>query len=118
MFERIHTESGRVLLHLRGALDAAGSNELRESLAGLAVIDAREVVIDFSAVAFMDGSGVGAISYLFKRLNARGRRLTLCGVSGQPLAVFRSLGLARPLGIDANAGHRSLRALASLAWAR
>lgn len=118
MFERIQSEPGRVLLHLRGGLDGPGSLELRDSLAALAGVEAREVVIDFSAVPYLDGSGVGAISFLFKRLAARGRRLTLCGVGGQPLAMFRHLGLARPLGIDADAPRRSLLSFAPFVWAR
>lgn len=118
MFERIQSEPGRVLLHLRGGLDGPGSREMGDSLAALVSVEAREVVIDFSAVPFMDGSGVGAIAFLFKRLAARGRRLTLRGVGGQPLAMFRHLGLAGPLGIDGAQGKRSLLSFGRFAWAR
>ena len=118
MFERIQSEPGRVLLHLRGGLDGDGSRALRDSLAALAAVEAREVAIDFSAVTFLDGSGVGAIAFLFKRLAARGRRLTLCGVGGQPLAMLRHLGLAGPLGIDTRVGRQAFGRFAPFAWAR
>ncbi|MCC6718041.1 MAG: STAS domain-containing protein [Acetobacteraceae bacterium] len=118
MFERIHSEPGRVRLHLRGGLDSEASRGMRDSLAALAAVEAREVVIDLSHVTFIDGSGIGALSFLFKRLAARGRRLSLAGVSGQPLAMLRHLGLTTALGIDVAGGRRSFFSLPGSAWAR
>ncbi len=117
MFERIHNEPGLVRLHLRGGLDGEASRAMREGFSALASVEAREVVIDLSNVTHLDGSGVGAISFLFKRLAARGRRLTLAGVGGQPLAMLRHLGLARALGLEEERKGFFL-ALPGLAWAR
>lgn len=118
MFERIHSEEGLVRLHLRGGLDGDASRAMRDGLAALAAVEAREVVIDFSNVTFIDGSGLGAISFLFKRLTARGRRLTVSGVSGQPLAMLRHLGLAGLLGLDGEGHRSSFLSLPGMAWAR
>jgi anti-anti-sigma factor len=118
MFERIHSEPGLVRLHLRGGLDSEASTALRDSLAALATVQAREVVIDLSHVTFIDGSGLGALSFLFKRLSARGRRLTLAGVSGQPLAMLRHLGLAKIFGVDAGTTRHSILPAPRFAWAR
>lgn len=118
MFERIHSEEGLVRLHLRGGLDGDASRAMRDGLAALAAVEAREVVIDFSNVTFIDGSGLGAISILFKRLTARGRRLTVSGVSGQPLAMLRHLGLAGLLGLDGEGHRSSFLSLPGMAWAR
>ena len=118
MFERIHSEPGLVRLHLRGGLDSEASRTIHDSLAALAAVDAHEVVIDLSHVTFIDGSGLGALSFLFKRLTARGRRLRLAGVSGQPLAMLRHLGLARSLGVDIGGGRRSVLSRPGFAWAR
>ena len=117
MFERIHSEPGLVRLHLRGGLDGEASRAMREGFGALACVEAREVVIDLSHVTHLDGSGVGALSFLFKRLAARGRRLTLAGVAGQPLAMLRHLGLARALGLEEERRRFSF-ALPGLAWAR
>lgn len=117
MFERIHSEPGLVRLHLRGGMDGEGSRAIRDGLDALAVAEAQEVVIDLSNVTYLDGSGVGAISFLFKRLAARGRRLTLAGAAGQPLAMLRHLGLARSLGVKESKRRFSLM-LPGLAWAR
>ena len=55
-----------------GAFDAAGVAALRPSIEALAATSAPRVVLDLSDVASMDGSGLGAITYMFKRLVARG----------------------------------------------
>ena len=118
MFDRIQSEPGRVLLRLRGGLDSEAGEALRDSLVALAAVEVRDVMIDLSDVTFIDGSGVGALSFLFKRLAARGRRLRLVGVTGQPLTTLRSLGLARALGIDDGRARRTLFSLVRPIWAR
>ena len=83
-------------------LDAEGSLKLRpvlESLAKLSPASARRVVLDLSEVDQMDGSGIGAIAYLRKRLLAAGMSLDLSGAHGQPLSLLRQLGLARTFGL-------------------
>jgi len=91
---------GDVRLNLSGAFDAAGATAWRPAIEGLAACKARRVVLDFTDVDTIDGSGVGAISFLFKRLIASGRKLVVTGVAGQPLAILTELGLARILGLD------------------
>lgn len=118
MFERIQSEPGLVRLHLRGGLDSEASRSMRDSLVALAAVEAKDVVIDLSHVTFLDGSGVGALSFLFKRLASRGRRLALAGVSGQPLAMLRHLGLAKTLGIQERGVRRSFFSIPGMAWAR
>lgn len=118
MFERIQSEPGLVRLHLRGGLDTDASRGLRDSLVALAAVEARNVVIDLSNVTFIDGSGLGALSFLFKRLTARGRRMTLAGVSGQPLAMLRHLGLAKTFGVKEAGARRSFFSMPGMVWAR
>ncbi|MEI6161559.1 MAG: STAS domain-containing protein [Roseococcus sp.] len=84
-------------------LDAEGSLKLRpvlESLAKVSPTSARRVVLDLSEVDQMDGSGIGAIAYLRKRLLAAGMSLDLSGAHGQPLSLLRQLGLARSFGLS------------------
>lgn len=83
-------------------LDAAGSLKLRpvlESITASALPGAQRVVLDLSQVETMDGSGVGAIAFLRKRLAAAGQRLELAGAHGQPLSLLRQLGLAKCFGL-------------------
>ena len=58
------------------------------------------VVMDFARTEAIDGSGVGALVYVFKRLAADGKRLSIRNVSGQPLALLNAAGLLRTLGTE------------------
>jgi anti-anti-sigma regulatory factor len=60
-----------------------------------------DVVLDMAAVGFLDGCGVGAVAFLFKRLAAQGRTLKVVGATAQPLAIFRRLRLGHVLGLPA-----------------
>jgi stage II sporulation protein AA (anti-sigma F factor antagonist) len=83
------------------ALDAEGSLRLRpvlEAITGSA--GAQRVVLDLSLVEALDGSGIGAIAFLRKRLTAAGQKLEVTGAHGQPLSMLRQLGLARSFGLS------------------
>jgi anti-anti-sigma regulatory factor len=55
------------------------------------------VVIDLARTEELDGSGVGAMVFAFKRLQARGLRLSIRNASGQPLNLLHGSGLLRTL---------------------
>ena len=54
----------------------------------------------YAAVGHLDGSGIGAIAFLRKRLLAAGQSLDVSGAHGQPLSLLRQLGLARSFGLS------------------
>jgi anti-anti-sigma factor len=111
-------ESGTICLRLAGALDADGASTLRPGFEALVETARQDVVLDLSHVGYLDGAGIGAVAYLFKRLTAQGRRLTLRGAQGQPLATLRELGLGRVFGLEAP-GRRGFGFFGKgLAWAR
>jgi len=56
-----------------------------------------DVVIDLARTEVVDGSGVGAMVFAFKRLSADGKSLTIRNVSGQPLNLLNESGLLRTL---------------------
>jgi anti-anti-sigma factor len=115
MFERIASEGGRVRLHLKGALDSGAWDGLREGFEALAAAPSGDVVLDLSNVCYLDGPGIAAIGFLFKRLRAKGRRLTIAGANGQPLTLLHAHGLAELFVLpDRRARKRSL--LRRLAW--
>ena len=77
-------------------LDAASVSSLRQDFEKLAA--ARDdVVVDMARTEQLDGSGVGAMVFAFKRLSAKGLRLTIRNVSGQPLDLLNASGLLRTL---------------------
>ena len=90
-----------IRLELPRTLDADTAESLRPSFEALARGPVNRVVLDLSGVTEMDGSGIGAIAFLFKRLTARGGKLALNGAGGQPLAMMQDLGLTGVLGLAA-----------------
>ena len=95
-----------VRLSLHGAFDAAAATQHRTAFEALAAGRSGRVVLDLSAVHAIDGSGVGALAFLFKRLAARGRKLVVIGVGGEVLRLLTELGLARSLGLHRPAPRR------------
>jgi anti-sigma B factor antagonist len=57
-----------------------------------------DVVFDLARTEEIDGSGVGALVFTFKRLAANGSRLTIRNISGQPLELLNATDLLRTLG--------------------
>lgn len=83
-----------------GAFDAAAAAAARPQLDQLVEGNA-DVLVDLSAVEFIDSSGIGAIVFLFKRLTAKGRQLRLSGVHGQPLQLMEFLRIPRVIPFEA-----------------
>ena len=108
MFECIESGPDRVVLTLTGILDGDGVSLIRDGFEAIATSCHRDVVIDLSNLTFMDGSGIAAIGYLFKRLVAAGRRIDLIGANGQPARLLNEMGLAGLFGIVNKASRRPL----------
>jgi anti-anti-sigma factor len=77
--------------------DAEGVRAMRERLEEVAAAPTGNVELDLSRVDFIDGSGMGAIAFLYKNLVSRGRRLMLTGAVGQPRDILERMGVARML---------------------
>ncbi|WP_165982870.1 STAS domain-containing protein [Dankookia rubra] len=104
-------------LQVTGTLDGDGAMALRPVLEQVVTGTTGDVVLDMAAVGFMDGCGLGAVAFLFRRLAAQGRALRVTGATAQPLAMFRKLGLAQVLGLPAPA-RRGFGFAAALGFAR
>ncbi len=76
--------------------DATEVAYLRSEIERLAAAS-DHVVIDLARTEELDGSGVGAMVFAFKRLRARGLRLSIRNASGQPLNLLHGSGLLRTL---------------------
>jgi len=82
--------NGELTLQLEDSFDALAVEDLRQDFDHLAVQEL-DVVLDFSRVTFIDSSGLGAIVFLFKRLRALNKNLTLVNTTGQPLQLLQYL---------------------------
>ena len=74
-------------------LDANTVEAMRGELDRLATLT-DDLEIDMTRVRFMDSSGIGAVIFLFKRCRARGYKISVTGLNGQPLKLMQHLGIA------------------------
>jgi len=85
-----YTLNDALVVTLEGELDAKSVSVLRPCFEELA--DAgKAVVLDLSDVSFIDSSGIGAIVYLYKRLQVRRLSISVVGLRPQPRELFMML---------------------------
>ncbi len=96
----LQPQSTDLTFFIEGSLDALAVEIMRPRFDHL-IDEQQNVVLDFSQVNFIDSSGIGAIVYLFKRLKAGNKRLTIQGAKGQPLELFRHLRIDKSISISA-----------------
>lgn len=115
MFDGIMCETNTVRLVLRGCLDSQSAPDMLEGMEAVIRGNGTDVILDLTAVSRLDGSAIGAFSFLYRRLAAQGRALLVEGACGQPLRLLRDLGIASILGIAPPAPRRA--AAAHFGWA-
>ena len=72
----------------RKRLDAAFAPQFRERMHELVLQGRQTIILDLSAIDFIDSSGLGAIVAAFKLLQAEGE-LLLCGASSNVQQLFK-----------------------------
>ncbi|WP_313933797.1 MULTISPECIES: STAS domain-containing protein [unclassified Calothrix] len=82
------TQSEVQIIHLKGIINSATSQDLRQRLNELIEKGAKIVLVDFQDVTFMDSSGLGALVLAFKTLRAANRQLVLCSINEQVRILF------------------------------
>lgn len=83
----------KTLVRLEGSFDAISAPAARPVLDGVVNDHRSPVAIDMSALRSIDSSGIGAVVSLYKRVRAQGGHVSMQGLMGQPLAIFRLLHL-------------------------
>ncbi len=86
-----HDLTDDVIVVLDEQLDAQEVAKLQPQLESLIQRPSGDIVVDLTAVTFIDSSGVGALVFLYKRLVAQGRDMVLVGLQGQPRDMLRLL---------------------------
>ena len=85
---------------ISGQFDAMAVKKLRPILAGIAEKEQRDIKLDLTNVNFIDSSGIGAIVFMYKRVSARNKKLTITGLHGQPLELIRCLRIDKTIPIE------------------
>ena len=87
---------------LDGEIDRANAEALHERLIDIAGVgEGDHLVLDMSAVTFIDGPAIGHLIQVAQALAANGSRFELVNVPDEPLRVLRQVGLTDYFGLDA-----------------
>ncbi|WP_163132868.1 STAS domain-containing protein [Agarivorans sp. Alg241-V36] len=79
------SNQGNLTASIFGAFDAESCSEHKASFENICNEAASKlVVVNMSRVDFLDASGIGALVFMFKRINAAGGQLVLLGAQQQP----------------------------------
>jgi anti-sigma B factor antagonist len=83
---------------VRGEVDVATSPQLRNELNSLIARGARDIVIEFADVSFVDSSGLGVLVGTYKRLREEGNgSIRIVGAQASVRKVFEITGLQAAL---------------------
>ncbi|SHO55077.1 STAS domain-containing protein [Vibrio quintilis] len=100
---KINDNDIRLTLQFNGNLDADGTRNIQPVIDEIIWAEPhREVELDFSAVQFMDSSGVGALVYLYKRLIEKKRNMRIENASGQPLEIIHLLRISNTIAVNSH----------------
>lgn len=97
-----HLDGDRAVLAVTGEVDVYTAPTLREHILTAINEGATTVVVDLSAVSFMDSTGLGVLVGALKRLRqAEGRLVVVC-TSEPVLKIFAVTGLMDVFGVVAS----------------
>ncbi|WP_319415717.1 STAS domain-containing protein [Marispirochaeta aestuarii] len=82
----------RIITFSLSQIDALNSEELKEKLSS-STGDSAKVLIDLSAVQFIDSSGLGVLLGLVRSMHERGGKIAFCSPRPPVQALFRMVRL-------------------------
>ena len=83
------TRSGQATVVMpKGELDLAAATQLKETLASLIDKGQAELVLDLTAMSYVDSSGLAALVDGMKRARANGGDIKLCGLQPDVRSIF------------------------------
>ncbi len=98
---RISVKGEVVSAYLEGELDHHNAAEMRTAIDSAIELNMPSLLIlDFSAVSFMDSSGIGLVMGRFRNLQRTGAALHITGTSPQIYKVMKLSGIERLAKLD------------------
>jgi anti-sigma B factor antagonist len=95
----VEIDAHRQVLVVAGELDLFGVPDLKRTLAELIERGVRRVVVDLSAVTFLDSTALGVILGAMRRLRARGGELAVVNLNPSITQLLEITGLDQMLAV-------------------
>jgi anti-sigma B factor antagonist len=89
MINEIKKISDVVVVSLSGSLDVSQQKVFKDKLSGIAEMDGKDMVADFSNVAFIDSSCLGTLVSLARRLREKSGDIKLSNLSPDVRSIFQ-----------------------------
>lgn len=87
-------QDGRLTVILTGEIDHHCAKNYINSITGkIEAYTPRVCVLDFQEVTFMDSSGIAVVINALRNMTRIEGKLEICGLSDQPMKVFRTSGV-------------------------
>jgi len=96
MLKKTYSVNNDFIITLNGHFDADTVNNIKDDVEAYSKLNTN-IIFDLKHVAFIDSSGIGAIVFLYKRLAVKGFRVSILGLSNQPLELFQMLFLDKTI---------------------
>lgn len=77
------------ILALEGEIDLHRSPQIKESLEPLIAQKVQRILVDFSAVTYIDSSGLAAMIETLQRIQAYGGKFAMFGLRDNVLGIFK-----------------------------
>ena len=90
----LRTHAGIPVIGLQGELDVHGAPKLRDSLFELMAEGHQRIVLDFSALEFIDSSGLGVILGALRRQRDHGGQLVVACATPRIVRLLEITGLS------------------------
>ena len=90
-----HEIAGRSVLAVGGEIDVYTAPKLRDHIADLVQAGHYDIVIDLTAVEFLDSTGLGVLVGGLKKVRSHEGSLSLVCAQDRLLRIFRITGLAK-----------------------
>lgn len=78
------SDANTTFISLPNDFSGLAVDSFKDQFETVAKSEQSNVVLDFSDTTFIDSSGIGAMVFLYKRIEKKGQTLSLLNVSGQP----------------------------------
>jgi anti-anti-sigma factor len=99
---RVRHERGAAVIELRGEIHAGAEDALNAAYAEAESRDPEAILLNFSAVGYINSTGIALIVGLLARARKSDRRLMACGLSEHYVEIFQITRLADYMGLFAD----------------
>ncbi len=96
MLNKTYELNNDFIIKLTGNFDADSVNNMKSDIQSYSKLSTH-IIFDLEQVPFIDSSGIGAIVFLYKRMAAKGFRVSVTGLKEQPLELFQMLFLDKTI---------------------